>query len=221
MEQAISGYRPDVELELTKREQEIRDMLLLVKPHEKAAPPKRLLPSGIDCVLWFECPVEECLRRADGRRVVPQNEPIDKIYHVEDVPPPINEAPLCEMLEPFSQDQDCVASVVDRCLSFNQQTNSLKRWLSIFGEESKNRTLLQTIQGFQQKDRVQIDVQRVLNEIVEGKKHNSLVMREVIAYKLREKFQKLLAEQQAEMERRAQEEAEAELAAEQEVAEIE
>jgi hypothetical protein len=39
-----------------------------VKPTEKPIPPKTLIPSGIDAVIWFECSRDECLRRALGRR---------------------------------------------------------------------------------------------------------------------------------------------------------
>jgi len=108
-----------VELELTTREQEIKDMLLLVKPHEKEAPPKQLLPSGIDAVIWFDCQTQECLRRADGRRIDADIDVNAKVFHIEDVPPPTTEAPLCERLEPLSDDSNSVASLVDRFLAFN------------------------------------------------------------------------------------------------------
>lgn len=39
-----------------------------MKPTEKPIPPKTLIPSGIDSVIWFECSRDECLRRALGRR---------------------------------------------------------------------------------------------------------------------------------------------------------
>jgi len=40
-----------------------------VKPKEKPKPPKTLIPSGIDAVVWFDCSRTECLRRALGRRI--------------------------------------------------------------------------------------------------------------------------------------------------------
>lgn len=54
-----------------QRTKEIEDAYLLVQPNAKEEPPKTLIPSGLDAVLWFDCPIRECLRRADGRRVDP------------------------------------------------------------------------------------------------------------------------------------------------------
>jgi len=45
-----------------------------------------LIPSGLDMVMWFDCPVKECLRRADGRRF--DSEAPNMHYHVEDNVPP-------------------------------------------------------------------------------------------------------------------------------------
>ena len=28
-----------------------------------------LIKSGLDAVIWFNCPLKECQRRADGRRI--------------------------------------------------------------------------------------------------------------------------------------------------------
>jgi len=41
----------------------------LVQPTVKEAPPKTLIKSGIDAVIWFSLPADECQRRADGRRL--------------------------------------------------------------------------------------------------------------------------------------------------------
>jgi len=64
----LSGYKPNAELNSTQREKEIEDAYLLVQPNAKEDPPKMLLPSGLDAVMWFNCPIKEALRRADGRR---------------------------------------------------------------------------------------------------------------------------------------------------------
>jgi len=42
---------------------------MLSKPTERPPPPKKLIPSGIDAVIWFDCSRDECLRRALGRRI--------------------------------------------------------------------------------------------------------------------------------------------------------
>jgi hypothetical protein len=51
----------------------------LVKPTPKPEPPKNLIPSGIDAVIWFDANREECLRRALGRRIDNQT---SIIYHI-------------------------------------------------------------------------------------------------------------------------------------------
>ena len=70
LEKALSGYQMPADLQPTQREKESRDAELLVKPTEKPAPPKTLIPSGIDAVIWFDCSRDECLRRALGRRIM-------------------------------------------------------------------------------------------------------------------------------------------------------
>jgi hypothetical protein len=99
------------------RESETKSAELLVKPNPKPAPPKTLIPSGLDLVLWFDCPVAECLRRADGRRF--DSDAPENCYHVEDRVPPSMQAPLCERLLPLSEDNNCVNSLVDRYVSFD------------------------------------------------------------------------------------------------------
>jgi len=83
----------------------------------------------------------------------------------------------------------------------------------MFGVEQKNRKLIQTIDANSTKQEDSFAIERILNEIMEQKKHNSLVMREIIVFKLRQKFEKLLAEQKAEEERLAREQEEADLLA--------
>ena len=57
-------------------------------------------------------------------------------YHVDDAVPPTNEAPLCERLEPIDEDGNNASTIIDRIVSFDQQSRSLQRWLSSFGVES-------------------------------------------------------------------------------------
>jgi hypothetical protein len=52
-----------------------------VQPNAKEVPPKKLLKSGLDAVIWIDCSRDECLRRAIGRRFDNVNE---KVYHIED-----------------------------------------------------------------------------------------------------------------------------------------
>lgn len=79
LEKALSGYQMPEDLEPTQREIENKEAQMLVKPTEKVPPPKTLIPSGIDAVIWFDCSRDECLRRALGRRIDEKN---NIIYHV-------------------------------------------------------------------------------------------------------------------------------------------
>lgn len=88
----MSGYKPTEELTPTQRDQEMSDAFLLVQPTAKEMPPKMLIKSGLDAVVWFNSSTREVQRRADGRRI--DVEEIGKsnttFYHVEDVVPPTN-----------------------------------------------------------------------------------------------------------------------------------
>ena len=55
LEKALSGYQLQEDLAPTQREIESKEASLLVKPTEKPAPPKTLIPSGLDAVIWFDC----------------------------------------------------------------------------------------------------------------------------------------------------------------------
>lgn len=104
-----------------------------------------------------------------------------------------------------------MASLSDRFLSFDQQSRSLTAWLQQFGVEQEHRNLLQVVNCNQKEDHVYIDVDRILTRIRESKGRNELILREVIAFKLKQRFLQKLEEEQAriEAERKAREEAEA------------
>jgi hypothetical protein len=63
-------------------------------------------------------------------------------YHVNDVQPPTDQAPLCEQLEPVDEDWNHTSSLVDRVVSFDLQDTSLRKWLSSFGVEERQYGLL-------------------------------------------------------------------------------
>ena len=86
LEQALSGYQPEVEQDPIKRDLELADAHLLVQPSAKEECEKQLIASGLDAVLWYNCPINECLRRADGRYYdKAADEENFVMYHVEDV----------------------------------------------------------------------------------------------------------------------------------------
>jgi hypothetical protein len=112
----LSGFVPVQEQEIVPREKNLNDAFLLVQPSPKDKPPKTLIKSGLDAVIWFDLTREECMRRALGRRIDPEDE---KIYHIEDIPPPTNQAPLCERLLPMEDDNNAEATLIDRWISFD------------------------------------------------------------------------------------------------------
>lgn len=86
LEEAMSGYKPTPELDPITRDTEMEEAFLLVQPTAKEEPPKLLIKSGLDAVIWFQCPLKECQRRADGRRVDVEElgQATRTFYHVED-----------------------------------------------------------------------------------------------------------------------------------------
>ena len=107
-----------------------------MQPNPKPVSPQTLINSGLDAVIWFDCSIKESLRRADGRRVdgsCEDEKPF--IFHVDDLKPPTNEAPLCERLIHIKDDSNCTGTLIDRYVSFDQATRSLKVWLTKFGIE--------------------------------------------------------------------------------------
>ena len=83
--------------------------------------------SGLDAVIWLNCSVKECQRRADGRRldVEELGKSRQTFFHVDYELPPFDVAPLCERLEPIDEDSNHASSIIDRVVSFYQQKLSL------------------------------------------------------------------------------------------------
>ena len=127
LEKALSGYQQVEDLEKTEREREQEAANSLVKPTDKPKPPKTLIPSGIDGIVWFDCTREECLRRALGRRIDSQN---NAIYHIQDNPPSIETSPLCEIIEPIDDESESMACLLDRWVAFDQGKDGLRKWIT-------------------------------------------------------------------------------------------
>ena len=99
------------------------------------------------------------MRRALGRRVDPED---DKIYHIEDMPPPTNVAPLCERLLPLEDDNNAEATLIDRWISFDQGAAELDQWLQDFGDARSGLSVLYKIAAAGNKD---TDVSPQIREI--------------------------------------------------------
>jgi hypothetical protein len=144
LERALSGYQIKEDLEKTQRETEQEEANMLVRPTERPAPPKTLIPSGIDAIVWFDCSRDECLRRALGRRIDSQS---NVIYHIQDNPPSIEKSPLCEIVEPIDDESESTACLVDRWVAFDQTSDGLQKWITLFGDEENSSNLMARIEA--------------------------------------------------------------------------
>ena len=196
LEESLSGYKPTLELDPTQRDQQLEEAMLLVQPTAKEEPPKCLIKSGIDAVIWFSLPADECQRRADGRRVDYQTP--DVTYHVTDNEPPSDQAPLCERLQPLFQESNHASGIVDRFVSFDLQEKSMTRWLQMFGDEERQRNLLQTIDAGKSKERVFGQIMAIIEEVLDHKRREKMQLREILGFKLQtmmeQKIKDMLAE---------------------------
>ena len=84
------------------------------------------------------------MRRALGRRFDPEEQ---KMYHVEDIPPPTDQAPLCERLVPMDEENNIEATLIDRWISFDQGSKALENWVSQFGDAKSNKSILYKLQA--------------------------------------------------------------------------
>jgi len=55
LEEALSGYKPTEELHSIERDQEMEEAFLFVQPTGKEQPPRTMIRSGLDAVVWFNC----------------------------------------------------------------------------------------------------------------------------------------------------------------------
>jgi len=91
LEEALTGYKPTLELDNIQRDIEMEEAHLLVQPHAKEAPPKCMIASGLDAIIWFDLESSEVQRRADGRRVDGYADPATRqIYNVTTSTPPVD-----------------------------------------------------------------------------------------------------------------------------------
>lgn len=182
LEEALSGYKPQEEMEPTDREKEIKEALMLVQPSPESDTIKTLLPSGLDAVIWFDTPVQECLRRSDGRRFDALD--ANQRFHVFDMKPPTNQAPLCERLVGLSEDNNCVSGLPDRFVAFDQNTSSMQRWLKQFGDESRNRILLRLLSAEQSIEEVHSQICGTVDLILDHRQERYDNLREELAAKI-------------------------------------
>jgi hypothetical protein len=174
---------------------------MLVKPTMKVPPPKTLIPSGIDAVIWFDCSRDECLRRALGRRIDEKN---NIIYHIQDNPPSIEQSPLCEIIVPIDDESESMAPLLDRWVAFDQTKSGLEKWLTQFGDEGTSRNLMSRIEASGDINSVYDQIDSILRDIVDHKMKTQTFLRSRIQSVIIEK-----EEAEAEIARALQEEQDA------------
>ena len=59
LEEALSGYKPEKELDPIEREIELDEAFMLVQPQAKEKAPKCMIASGLDAIMWFDCKQDE------------------------------------------------------------------------------------------------------------------------------------------------------------------
>ena len=177
LEKALSGYQIKEDLEKTQREIELEESNMLVKPTEKPAPPKTLIASGMDAIIWFDCSRDECLRRALGRRIDSQN---NIIYHIQDNAPSIEKSPLCEIVEPIDDESESMACLIDRWVAFDQTKDGLRKWITQFGDEANSCNLMTKIEASGDIASVFDQIDGIVKQIIEQKMRKNALRRSAI-----------------------------------------
>ena len=92
----------------------------------------------------MDVPKEECLRRAVGRRIDPKT---NRIFHLEDNPPPIEESPLMENLISLSDPLVCEETLVDKHADYDKNLETIENWFNLFGFIDPKINTLQKFDG--------------------------------------------------------------------------
>ncbi len=143
LEEALSGYICPEDKEIEIKEQLLSESAILAEPTPLAAPPKKLIPSGLDAVLWLKTTKTECIKRAFWLKKDVKN---DTMYHVLYNPPPTSSNDIVEKLQTSADSELPNAMLTDRHIAFEMAISALAKWLRQFGDEKRARCLLQEIE---------------------------------------------------------------------------
>lgn len=87
--------------------------------------------SGLDGLLILDCPVDECERRATGRRIDPQT---SIIYHLEDNPAPEDSKnPIADRLTEVDDEVGNTTRLNRNNAQYDAVKPALEAWTSSFG----------------------------------------------------------------------------------------
>lgn len=190
LEEALTGFLPKDQRNALLYEEKLEKAKILVEPLAVKEVKRKLQVGGLDCALYLKCSKEECLRRALGRKV----DPVTKIeYHLDDVIPPTDNAPLMERLHNRREVKANELVLIDKLNAFDISEKELCQWLGLFGFESKL-SCLQEVETEGKDILISFEkVSKILEEIIEIKEKQILEKKEE---RIREKeLQKKLVEE--------------------------
>jgi len=144
LEEALSGYISPDDMEIDTKDKLLQESAILAQPTPQPPPPRTLIPSGLDAVLWLKTTKTECIKRAFGLKKDMKN---DTTYHVLYNPPPTSSNDIVEKLQPPPDSELLNAMLTDRHISFEMARSALMKWLKLFGDEKRARCLLQEIES--------------------------------------------------------------------------
>ena len=165
LENVMSGYVPENERQKTQVEIYKEESDLILDKTVKPIPPKTLIESGLDHVVFLDTNAAECVKRAYGRRI---HLDTGKIYHLLDNPPPLN-TDICENLTRIDDNGNNESTFVTRCVSFENTFPLLKEFYEPLGFSYYNLETLIRINGNSSTEEVNHNVFNVINNLLEIK----------------------------------------------------
>ena len=176
-EQTLSGYMLEEELLNNEAEDKKRRAGVLAKAPEKPPAQSKFIEGGFDFVIKLEVSGEECLRRALGRRVDPNT---GNIYHLQDNPPPANDTKLQDRLIPINDPDNTEEKLQEKIGKFEENIERLEIWYDRFGNEGAQVDCLLRIEGVGKTEEIHSCVDKHIEELLN--------------YKMKEKYDKMLEE---------------------------
>ncbi|KAL4511584.1 hypothetical protein ABPG72_012429 [Tetrahymena utriculariae] len=140
LEKEISGFLPKDEIIQSEFEKSIENAQKIVKPTKVETKPRQLIKPGLDLVIYIDIDKKESLRRALGRRYDPLTK---QNFHLDDNPPPVDNAPLIERLEQIREYGTSELAIVDKNCELDNNFKQLKEWYTLFGNKFEIRTLIE------------------------------------------------------------------------------
>jgi len=200
-EQVISGYTLEEELLNHEAEDRKRRANVIVEAPAKPPAQDRFIEGGIDCSIKIEVSEEESLRRALGRRVDPNT---GNLYHLQDNPPPPNDAKLNDRLQPINDPEATEERIKGKCERYDEEGPQIEGWYAMFGDEEGQYDCLQRFEGVGKADEVNARVEKHIEALLDFKmkKYDQMIEQ------FEAKKQLELKQQQEEAERAAKRQAE-------------